>query len=263
MTHDELRYKLAKIAAQNTPADEGLRALARALTGQPDPGLDCEACRDLLSEYVHAESSGLDAAARYPTVRAHLLLCAECEREYINQLDLAWRLARDELPRPGSRPVPDLAFLRPPRTARQPERLPANPAAWWTNLRAVVGGVRTVLISFVDQGTFQPVAALEDQGFQRDEERGLEHRRLLETALPQVPEGALSVTASRREGADVCELVVWIDSPHWEPGDRRVRLLYSGGIRESRTDPLGRACFSDVPVAALPELQVEIPDVGD
>lgn len=263
MMHDDLHHGLANLAAQNTPADEGLRALARALTNQPDPGLDCDTCRERLPEYVHGESLGLDIAERYPAIHAHLLLCAECERQYVAQLDLAWRLARDELPQPLSRPAPNLTFLRDRHAPRHPASPPANPMAWWTRLQPVVSGVKAVLVSFVPQGTFQPIAALEDQGFEVDEEQGLERRRLLETSLPQVPEGTLSVFATRAKEAALCDLVVWIDSPHWEPGDRLVRLLYSGGMREERTSPLGRTRFRDVPVAALPSIQVEIPNVSD
>jgi hypothetical protein len=189
-------------------------------------------------------------------------LCDECPPEYLTQLNLARRLARDELPAPPSRPAPDLSFLRPTRPARPPAPVPANPAAWWTRLRPSLAGVKEVLVRFAPQGAFQPAQILEDQGFETDWQRGLERRRLFETALPQVPEGSLSIVAVRQEGAETCELRVRIDSPQWSPARRPVRLFYAGGVRQEQTDDLGRARFADVPVAALPELEIEIPDVS-
>jgi len=266
MNDDELRRQLAdaaanaNAAAEADPGGEGLRLLARALLADADVELDCQSCRDLLPEYVEAELLGLDAAIRYPAVRAHLLLCDECPPEYVAQLNLARRLARDELPAPPSHPAPDLSFLRP---ARPPAPVPANPAAWWTRLRPSLAGVKEILVRFAPQGAFQPAQILEDQGFETDWQRGLEHRRLFETALPQVPEGSLSIVAVRQEGAETCELRVRIDSPQWSPARRLVRLFYAGGVRQEQTDDLGRARFAGVPVAALPEIEIEIPGVGD
>ena len=257
MNDDEL---LRQLAAGADPGGEDLRLLARALLANADAELDCQACRDLLPEYIEAELLGLDAAGRYPAVRTHLLLCDDCPTEYLAQLDLARRLVRDELPAPPSRPAPDLSFLRP---ARPPAPVPANPAAWWTRLRSSLAGVREILVRFAPQGAFQPAQILEDQGFETDWQRGLERRRLLEMALPQVPEGSLSIVAVRQEGAETCELRVRIDSPQWSPARRPVRLFYAGGVRQEQTDDLGRACFAGVPVAALPEIEIEIPGVGD
>jgi hypothetical protein len=268
MSDDELRRQLADAvaeayaAAKAAPDDEGLRLLAQALLAESDPGLDCQVCRDRLPEYVEAESLGLDAAGRYPDVRAHLLLCDDCQPEYLAQLDLARRLARDELPAPPSRPAPDLAFLRRDRPARPPAPVPADPAAWWTRLRPSLGGIKEIWVRFVPQGAFQPAQILEDQSFETDWQQGLERRRLLETALPQVPEGRLSVVAVRQEGAETCELRVRIDSPQWSAARRRVHLYYAGGMRQARTDDRGLARFAGVPVAALPDVEIEIPDIA-
>jgi hypothetical protein len=249
----------AHAAAEAAPDGEDLRLLAQALLAESDPDLDCQACRDLLPEYVEAESLGLDAAGRYPDVRAHLLLCDDCQPEYLAQLDLARRLARDELPAPPSRPAPDLAFLRP---ARPPAPVPADPAAWWTRLRPSLAGVNEIWVRFAPQGAFQPAQILEDRSFETDWQQGLERRRLFETALPQVPEGSLSVVAVRQEGAETCELRVRVDSRQWSPARRPVRLYYAGGMRQARTDDQGLVCFAGVPVAALPDLEIEIPDVA-
>ena len=105
MNQDPLRRRLADLVAGAEPAGGDLELLARALLGQPDRALDCATCRERLPGYVHAESSGLDVARLYPDMRAHLLLCPECEGDYIQQLDLAWKLAREAIPRAPSRPA--------------------------------------------------------------------------------------------------------------------------------------------------------------
>jgi hypothetical protein len=68
----------------------GLRndRLARLL-GPAGPELQCDACFDLLDEYVDAEVRGADADALVPGMRAHLHGCPACAEEHESLLELA------------------------------------------------------------------------------------------------------------------------------------------------------------------------------
>jgi hypothetical protein len=96
-----------------SPLDAGLRALAWALMGHPtlDPAA-CAPVQAVLPEYVEAEIGGdLNlAGSEQSAVYRHLLLCPECGRLHARLLQVAWLLARDELPRPAHRPAPRLPF---------------------------------------------------------------------------------------------------------------------------------------------------------
>jgi hypothetical protein len=52
------------------------------LLGPTGPEIGCEACFDLLDEYVDLELEGLDADARIPGMRAHLEGCPACSEEH-------------------------------------------------------------------------------------------------------------------------------------------------------------------------------------
>lgn len=94
-------------------ADLGIEMLARALLARPDVAAgraDCDRCQDLLPAYVEAEVDGrLDRSDQEVHLAGHhLLLCPECGRLHARLLQVAWLLARDELPRPPRRPAPRL-----------------------------------------------------------------------------------------------------------------------------------------------------------
>ena len=57
--------------------DEILRLL-----GPSGPEVSCEACFELLDEYVDAELTGEDADARLPGMREHLAGCPACREEH-------------------------------------------------------------------------------------------------------------------------------------------------------------------------------------
>ena len=94
-------------------ADPGIEALARALLAAGDEAgssADCDRCQVLLPAYVEAEMGGrLDRADKEMRLASyHLLLCPECSRLHARLLQIAWLLARDELPWPLRRPAPRL-----------------------------------------------------------------------------------------------------------------------------------------------------------
>jgi len=59
------------------------------LLGPLGPEIGCDACFDLLDEYVDLELGGVDADARAPGMRAHLQGCPACHEEYEALRELA------------------------------------------------------------------------------------------------------------------------------------------------------------------------------
>ena len=52
------------------------------MLGPTEPELGCDACFDLLDEYVELELQGADADAGVPGMRAHLEGCPACREEH-------------------------------------------------------------------------------------------------------------------------------------------------------------------------------------
>ena len=52
------------------------------MLGPTEPELGCDACFDLLDEYVELELQGADADAGVPGMRAHLGGCPACREEH-------------------------------------------------------------------------------------------------------------------------------------------------------------------------------------
>ena len=52
------------------------------LLGPRGPEIGCDACFDLLDEYVDMELAGVNADARIPGMRAHLQGCPACREEH-------------------------------------------------------------------------------------------------------------------------------------------------------------------------------------
>jgi anti-sigma factor RsiW len=61
----------------------------RDLLGPTGPEIGCDACFELLDEYVDAELDGGDAEARVPGMREHLQGCPACHEEYESLRTLA------------------------------------------------------------------------------------------------------------------------------------------------------------------------------
>jgi predicted anti-sigma-YlaC factor YlaD len=59
------------------------------LLGPRGPEIGCDACFDLLDEYVDLELEGGDADGRVPGMRAHLDGCPACREEYESLRELA------------------------------------------------------------------------------------------------------------------------------------------------------------------------------
>lgn len=59
------------------------------LLGPAGPEIGCDACFELLDEYVDVELAGSDADARIPGMRDHLEGCPACREEYESLRELA------------------------------------------------------------------------------------------------------------------------------------------------------------------------------
>jgi len=104
-----LKSRLAGLDPATVPAE--LLHLARAVAGVHDQTITCEECQTQLPSYVDAEVGGLTVGQLYPQVKRHLDLCADCEAEYLEMLELALVEDAGELPVPETFPAPDLGFL--------------------------------------------------------------------------------------------------------------------------------------------------------
>jgi anti-sigma factor RsiW len=59
------------------------------LLGPTGPEVTCDACFELLDEYVDVELGGGDADTRLPGMRTHLEGCPACHEEYESLRELA------------------------------------------------------------------------------------------------------------------------------------------------------------------------------
>lgn len=60
----------------------------RRLLGPEEPEITCERCFELLDVYVDLEADGVDAAAQFGGLRAHLDGCPACREEHESLLAL-------------------------------------------------------------------------------------------------------------------------------------------------------------------------------
>jgi hypothetical protein len=72
-------------------ADHRHRELLARLLGPAGDQVSCEACFELLDEYVELELAGADADARLPGMRAHLEGCPACDEDHKSLRDLTAR----------------------------------------------------------------------------------------------------------------------------------------------------------------------------
>ncbi|MDH7486982.1 MAG: hypothetical protein QHJ81_11985 [Anaerolineae bacterium] len=75
----------------------GMVRLARALLGQEEQGLSCQACDESLPVFVDDEVAGLDVARRYSNVKHHLDVCPGCAAAYVQLLQLAWLMDNGQI----------------------------------------------------------------------------------------------------------------------------------------------------------------------
>jgi hypothetical protein len=63
-------------------AGRGLPPSIERVLGPSAPQVSCEECFEQIDRYVELEAAGVDAAALYPRMRAHLEGCPACREEH-------------------------------------------------------------------------------------------------------------------------------------------------------------------------------------
>ena len=63
--------------------------MSEGLLGPAGPEIGCDACFELLDEFVDLELAGVDANSQVPGMRAHLQGCPACHEEYESLRELA------------------------------------------------------------------------------------------------------------------------------------------------------------------------------
>jgi hypothetical protein len=168
-----LKNRLADLDPTTVPGE--LLHLARAVVGARDPTITCEECQAQLPSYVDAEIGGLPVGQYYPQVKCHLDLCADCEAEYLEMLELALVEDAGELPVPKIIPTPVLSFL--------------PPLSFVETARETVTRVTERFLEILDPDRLEELAIIRDAFFVRVEELGGQF------SLRQAPEGALALGA--------------------------------------------------------------------
>jgi predicted anti-sigma-YlaC factor YlaD len=69
-------------------SDDDNRTLLDRMLGPDGPEVSCEACFELLDQYVDLEVAGADADAGLPGMRAHLQGCPACREDHDSLLAL-------------------------------------------------------------------------------------------------------------------------------------------------------------------------------
>jgi hypothetical protein len=88
-----------------------LRLLAYAVAHQHPSPSACVHCHLEMPGYVDAELDHRLPALRESFTRQHLLVCANCSKDYADLLETAIRYAESRLSQSSQMPRPDLKFL--------------------------------------------------------------------------------------------------------------------------------------------------------
>jgi hypothetical protein len=222
-----------------------ISAILGALFGEDDfPTPYCAECRNQLGAYVEAGLAGLDAAARFPAVGAHLAACADCRQAH----DELRALLSMPLAEPPVRPHFDFSYLP---AATIAEEATARP---WR-----LDALGRLIIQF----SADLLRGLQGPALQPSYLKGAAAEPV-EYALP-APVGGLNVhiraEPDRRDPGRLHVAVeVAVAGRSWPDLAGSVVSLARGGeeLEKQETDAFGVAVFEDVPAEALPELRFEI-----
>lgn len=210
---------------------------------------------EALTAFVIAQMNGEDVVQRYPDMAAQLDGSVEASVIYAQLYDLMEAEAADTLPMPTKMPRPDLSFLQSPATLM--ERI--QQAVEWAGDKLRIH-FSAELLSFL-----QPPPALAPVRGSAD---GTQQGAALFTLTPQQMAGVppFTVTAFENTGKpEFCRLEVVV-----EPTDREwpfdgiaISALSADAAMTELTDVWGTATFTDVAVARLGELTLEIDLTSD
>lgn len=239
----------------------GARRLAESLLARPDAA-DCERCLDEIEAYVAAQLASDDYAARFPAVAEHLDRCVACAESYA----LLYEALAAPAPEPATIPAPDLSFLEPGATGPlSPDQLRRRRAA--ARLRDLLQGALSragaalrvqlsapLLAAAAALRSDAPAPALRSGEAAplytiEIEEPGPGVERLELVAYPAAGDPAscalrVQLALVGREWPDLAGVTVMLRGPGFE--------------RRLSTDAWGEASAAGIPLAALPELTLEV-----
>jgi hypothetical protein len=247
------------------PTHEQIYRLAQALLAPADTAA-CTACLDELETYITSQLSGDDYRVRWPMVAQHLDSCVDCAESYA--LLYRVRLAEHSLPQPVQVPTADLSFLQAGAAGPlAPAELRAIQYA--RRLHSALGaaversGARlrlTLSRALLDLLAARPAPPA--LAFRSGDEQAL-----IELALnePNAEVALLQLSAYADPApSEHCTVRIQLalhDRAWPDLAGVQVALLTQDEHRQATTDAWGEATFADVPLAALPVLQIEI-DAG-
>jgi hypothetical protein len=236
---------MAKPGSHNDP-EKHWEQLSKLL--QTAPSQDSyQHCLEKLDDYVAAQLAGGDYMSLYPDVALHLDSCLECAEVYERAYELELALIENRLPQPDRMPAPDLSFLGPERA--RPTLLELLRVAIHQTSRKLTLQFSADLLALLQSS---PVPSFK----QRDD--------LLWQLQPDQLPASLPITVSAyRNAADEASCVVEISvkppGRSWpELADMQVTLSISNAVYEKRTDPWGVVAFEAIPIAALPQMKIEV-----
>ena len=203
--------------------------------------------REELPAYAAALAVGADAAARAPSIAAHLAACPDCAAELHELLELVRPAYAGALTPAAHYPAVDLTFLEAPMQLPQPTapawrfdsgRLTiqfSNALLASMRQRPLVGAARGARGELIFRYTQEP-ASLHD----------------LDVSIEVYTEDAAQQQGRVRVGVDVASR-----SPLDQHGS--LVTLYLGEVNwEAETDETGCVDFVPIPLEELPSLRVEI-----
>ncbi len=237
--------------------------LAQALLAPIDTAA-CTACLDELEDYITDQLASADYHARWPWSRSTWTAASTAPKSYALLYQV--RLAEHSLPQPARIPAVDLSFLqagavgplapadlRANRQARRLQRVLGAAASTRSGARLRLT-LSQALLDLLAMRPAGPALAF----------RSAEEQALLELALdePNAEVARLQLSAYATPApSEHCTVRIQLALHDREWPDLagvRVALLTQDEHRQTTTDAWGEATFADVPLAALPILQIEI-----
>jgi hypothetical protein len=238
------------------------RRLAETIVEQPGAQV-CAQCLDALEAYVEAQLAGRDYAALQPEVARHLDQCVACAEAYA--LIYEARLAEVALPAQARIPAPDVGFLEPSVVGRiTPDQLRARRTPDLRDLVrrsiAQLGATLRVTFSHTLLDALSATPQTPTLAYREQPQQAPLYDIVIDNPTPDVEQLQMTVHPDL-QSTDRCTLRVRVALPGRDWPDLAgiaVLARLSGVKHHATTDPWGEAIISDLPLADLPELHVEV-----
>ncbi|MCO5189889.1 MAG: hypothetical protein M9918_17045 [Anaerolineae bacterium] len=229
---------------------EGRLSILRAALAAHNSGTVQLPDTEALAQFVTAQMNGEDVLQRYPEIAAQLDGSVEASHIYARLYDLMEAEAEEALPEPAAMPRPDLSFL--PQAPTLLEKM--QQAVEWAGDKLRIR-FSAELLSFL-----QPPPALAPVRGSAD---GAQQGTALFTLTPQQMPDMPPITVTAFEDTDkpefcLLEVVVEPTDREWPFDGIAVSALSADAAMIELTDVWGTATFTDVAVAHLGELTLEI-----